>query len=197
MTTFESPFMQSDVNRPRRVILISAVGAPAAWMLGGLAGCGNRADQEDRQLSFMSLADAETELARLAAAKTLHSAAKWTWAETLVHCAQSIEYSMTGYPQQKSKLFQSTVGPAALDFFAWRGRMSHDLAEPIPGAPALPAQADPVAALARLRAAMLGFLTWDKPLQPHFAYGELDKKAYERAHAMHIANHLSQFQLAA
>ena len=28
---------------------------------------------------------------------------------------------------------------------------------------------------------------------PHFAYGALDKTAYEQAHAMHIANHLSHF----
>ena len=33
------------------------------------------------------------------------------------------------------------------------------------------------------------------PLQPHFAYGALDKAQYEQAHAMHLANHLSAFDV--
>ncbi len=64
------------------------------------------------------------------------------------------------------------------------------------GAPALAAQEDLFLALAHLRAAMQSFLAWDKPLQPHFADGELDKNAYERGHAMYIANHISQFRVA-
>jgi hypothetical protein len=72
--------------------------------------------------------------------------------------------------------------------------MSHDLAEPIAGAPVLEPGADAVQASARLRTAILSFQQWTGPLQPHFAYGALDKKAYESAHAMHIANHLSAFR---
>ena len=33
-------------------------------------------------------------------------------------------------------------------------------------------------------------------LQPHFAYGALDKKAYATAHAMHVYNHLTEFSVA-
>lgn len=174
---------------------MSAACVPTGLALGGLSGCKGEA-QIDRALSFASLTEAEAELSALHAANDVHSAATWTWAQTLTHCAQSIEYSMTGYPALKSKVFRSAIGPAALEFFSWRGRMTHDLAEPIPGAPVLAATADPAASLARLKASIAEFRAWNGPLQTHFAYGELDKSAYERAHAMHIANHLSQFQLA-
>jgi hypothetical protein len=111
------------------------------------------------------------------------------------HCAQSIEYSMSGFPQPKSKLFQHTIGAAAVGVFSWRGRMTHDLSEPIPGAPMLDAKADTAQAVERLRASMLAFANWSKPLLPHFAYGELSKQEYELAHAMHLANHLSAFRV--
>jgi len=148
----------------------------------------------DRQLKFASFAAAEEELAWLSQAGELVSSTSWNWAQTLVHCAQSIEYSMTGFPQPKSRLFRRTVGAAALGVFSWRGRMSHDLAAPIPGAPALEAQLAPAQALERLRGAVLAFQQWSGSLQPHFAYGALDRQAYELAHAMHLANHLSAFR---
>lgn len=163
----------------------------AAAVAVGTSGC--QGGSNDRQLKFTSLAEAEGELARLGQAGELVSGTTWNWAQTLVHCAQSIEYSMTGYPQPNSKLFQRTVGSAAFEAFSWRGRMSHDLAEPIPGAPLLDAKFESARALERLRAAMLGFRQWSGPLKPHFAYGELSKTEYELAHAMHLANHLSAF----
>ncbi len=101
---------------------------------------------------------------------------------------------MSGYPQGKSKFFQRTAGAAAFEAFSWRGRMTHDLAEPIPGAPVLETELAPARALERLHAAVLAFRQWTEVLQPHFAYGELSKKEYELAHAMHLANHLSAFQ---
>jgi hypothetical protein len=152
-------------------------------------------DMNHRQLQFATLAAAEPELTRLAQAAALSSAAGWGWAQTLLHCAQSIEYSMTGFPQAKPKLFQRTVGALALTVFSGRGRMSHDLAAPIPGAPAVPAGAEPALALVRLRRAMQEFEQWSGPLQPHFAYGALAKSAYAQAHAMHLADHLSAFEV--
>lgn len=185
--------MNSSIDTSRRSVVISAIWLPPAMALTGLCGC-QSGSPADRQLSFTSLTDAEEELSRLASAKELSSGATWTWAQTLEHCAQSIEYSMGGFPALKSKLFQYTVGSAALSVFSWRGRMTHDLAEPIPGAPSLAIGSVPEVALARLRASIANFRNWSKPLQPHFAYGALDKKAYELAHAMHLANHLSQFK---
>lgn len=186
--------MSDDLHSPRRSFLISSAGAATVLLAAGASGCqGGSAD--DRQLQFSSLAAAEDELARLGQAQALASDATWNWAQTLTHCAQSIEYSMAGFPAPKSALFQRTLGAAAFGVFSWRGRMSHDLAEPIPGAPALDAGTDPAQALDRLRRSVASFRQWAGPLKPHFAYGALDKPGYELAHAMHLANHLSHFRV--
>ena len=147
-------------------------------------------------LQFSSLADAEQALERLARGAVTAGDDGWNWAQTLIHCAQSIEYSMAGFPHPKSRLFQRTLGAAAFAVFRRRGRMNHGLTEPIPGAPALDAGADHDQALARLRGAIRAFREWAGPLQPHFAYGALDHGQYELAHAMHLANHLSAFSAA-
>lgn len=187
--------MNTDHDPARRTFLKKAVqGASAVAMAGTLAACGGPAAM-DRQLVFGSLADALRELERLANASQLKRDAVWTWPQTLVHCAQSIEYSLTGFPQAKPPLFQRTVGNAAFGVFSWRGHMSHDLAEPIPGAPALDVGSDTAAAVIRLQSAIRDFLAARQPLQPHFAYGELTRAEYERAHAMHLADHFSAFDV--
>ena len=183
--------MHTEINQVRRAVVISTVGAAA---LAVTAGC-NGNSLTDRQLQFASLGVAAEELAWLAQAKELVSGATWNWAQTLVHCAQSIEFSMAGFPRPKSELFQRTAGAAAFGVFSWRGRMTHDLADPIPGAPTLEAQADPAQSLERLQMSIADFQRWSGPLHPHFAYGVLNKKEYELAHAMHLANHLSGFQI--
>lgn len=169
-------------------------GAAAAVGTGYLAhGAG-----EGRQLVFVALGDAMQEVERLASAavEPLLPATAWNWSQTLEHCAQSIEFSLQGFPAPKSALFQNTLGAAAFNVFALRGRMSHNLAEPIPGAPALDVSApDASAALARLRKAVQDFAAHAGPLQPHFAYGALSRAQYEQAHAMHLANHLSAFDV--
>lgn len=150
---------------------------------------------DDRRLVFTSLNEALRELDRLTKAHTLKSAAVWTLPQTLVHCAQSIEFSLSGFPQPKSPVFQNTVGAAAFKVFSWRGTMSHDLAQPIPGAPALDARTDSASAVARLQRAIQEFQATQAPLRPHFAYGDLSKPEYEQAHAMHLANHFSAFEV--
>lgn len=117
----------------------------------------------------------------------------WALPQVLVHLAQSIEFSMTGFPQPKPALFQATLGSAAFAFFDARGRMSHSLTEPIPGAPALEPPTALDAALARLNKALGDFGRFDGPLQPHFAYGKLSKPQYSRAHLMHLADHWTEF----
>ena len=171
-------------------LAVLGVGAGAASLL--------HRPGNDRQLVLTRLEDALREVERLQAAapRALEPATAWGWPQTLAHCAQSIEFSVHGFPRPKSALFQNTAGAAAFRVFAWRGRMRHSLTEPIPGAPPLDAPApDAAAALARLRAAVQVFAAHTGPLQPHFAYGELSKAQYEQAHAMHLADHLSAFDI--
>ncbi len=118
----------------------------------------------------------------------------WSLSQVLQHLAQSIEFSMQGFPALKGVWFRSTVGAAAFAVFSGRGEMSHDLSEPIPGAPTLDAAQPLKAAVNRLLAAMDAFAEFSGTLRPHFAYGELTKPQYERAHLMHLANHWTQFQ---
>lgn len=139
------------------------------------------------------------EVERLAAGTPMPDAGAtaWNWAQTLVHAAQSIEYSLLGFPVQRPVWFQRSLGAAAIGFFGWRGRMHHGLSDPIPGAPALDGSvADAAVALSRLRAAVQQFSETTAPLHPHFAYGTLDRARHEQAHAMHLAHHLSVFYLA-
>lgn len=171
----------------RRAVLRGSVLA-ASPLLSSAA----HAASKPRGLAFATLGEAMKALDRLGDATALPPPTAFGWAQTLVHCAQSIEYSMTGYPQSKSALFQRTVGAAAFAWFSWRGRMSHDLGEPIPGAPPLDG-AELVQAEARLRRAVRDFEAWSGPLRPHFAYGELAREDYARAHAMHLADHFSAF----
>jgi hypothetical protein len=108
----------------------------------------------------------------------------------LEHLAQSIEMSIDGYPQLEPAWFRASVGPLAFRLFDRRGRMRHRLDAPIPGAAALNLQAQSIEpAASRLREAMSRFEKHTGPLAPHFAYGALDKAAFARAHALHIANH--------
>ena len=116
------------------------------------------------------------------------AAARWSWSQTLEHCAQSIEYSLQGYPQLYSLLFRHTAGAAAFAVFRARGYMQHDINEPIPSAAPLPAPAqDPASALQRLEAALQAFLQHSGPLRPHFAYGALERSDYHQAHSMQLS----------
>lgn len=136
-----------------------------------------------------SLDDVMHWLDRLDRATRVQSSTAWPMAAVLEHMAQSVDMSMDGFPQPKSALFQSTLGSAAFAVFRLRGRMSHGLTEPIPGAPALPQGADWKPGIQRLRAAVQRFQAHTGPLQPHFAYGALSKADFALAHSLHIANH--------
>ena len=119
----------------------------------------------------------------------------WTVAQVFEHCAQGIEFSLSGFPQAKPPYFQRTAGALGFAAFTRVGRMQHDLQEPIPGAAALVA-ADLSAAAARLDAALAAFQAHAGPLAPHFAYGALDKAQFARAHLMHLANHAERVRQA-
>ena len=169
----------------RRLVLGTVVAAPL-----GLAACAPPAVK-----SFASLASAMTAIAALADAPARwRTTGTWSLAQTLNHAAQSIEYSMRGFPAPKSALFQATVGRAAFAIFDARGEMSHSLDDPILGAPALAADETIEPAVARALQALRDFEAHRGPLAPHFAYGALDKSQYTRAHLMHLANHWTELK---
>ncbi len=117
----------------------------------------------------------------------------WTLPQVLQHLAQSIEFSVRGFPELRPAWFRSTLGSAAFTFFNARGQMSHSLTEPIPGAPVLDASLGLKPSVQRLLDAMDEFTSHKGEFFPHFAYGKLDREQYERAHLMHLANHWQQF----
>lgn len=123
------------------------------------------------------------------------SSGVWSAGKIFAHCAQSIELSMTGFPEHKSEFFKNTAGRLAFSVFASKGKMKHGLNEDIPGASAIASDQDTLIALERLKKAFLAFQQYTGELAPHFAYGALSKSDYEIAHVMHFYNHLEEFTL--
>ena len=138
----------------------------------------------------LSLEGAQQVLAELVD-KKLVSLKGWSPTEVFNHCAQSIEYSISGYPELKPAWFRGSVGPLAFSVFAARGAMRHPLDEAIPGAAPLNQPGSQAQALQRLQQAFADFAAYQGELQPHFAYGSLSHADYAQAHVLHLYNHLS------
>lgn len=119
---------------------------------------------------------------------------EWNLAQIFNHCAQSVEFSMLGFPEHKPDWFKSTLGQLAFGLFSQRREMTHNLSEPLPGAAELNPKADIEQAYIRLKSAMVEFSHYDGELAEHFAFGKLDKTEYEQAHAMHFYNHLLEIE---
>ena len=118
----------------------------------------------------------------------------WDATRTFHHLAQSVEFSMSGFPEEKSQMFQRTVGQLAYKVFNARGKMSQGLDEIIPGEVVM-TKGEATEGLLRLKSALLTFRAYEADLKPHFAYGTLDKDDYAIAHVLHINNHLEEFNL--
>jgi hypothetical protein len=176
------------MNR-RQLLKYTALGGVAA------AGAGFWALPIGEQPATMSLEGAQRLLDGLVD-QPLASLKGWSPAQVFNHCAQSIEYSISGYPLLKPTWFRSSVGPLAFSVFAARGAMRHPLDEAIPGAAALTEPATQALALQRLRQAFADFAAYQGALQPHFAYGALSHGDYARAHVLHLYNHLTLIKLA-
>jgi len=145
-----------------------------------------------KQLRLKSLDEVKAELLKLERAGSPQVEGEWSVAQVLIHCAQSIEYSLTGYPSRRSALFRATVGPLVLRKFLKQGFMGHDLKAPVPNAPGLPATATLSEGLSRLRKAITDFQAATGELAPHFAYGPVTRTQYDQIHAFHVANHLEE-----
>lgn len=122
----------------------------------------------------------------------IQSTGDWGLGRMFGHLAQGVEFSLTGYPHPKPKLFQATVGKLAFKLFETRGQMRHGLNDPIPGEVVAELSAED--GLGRLWTSLEAFKDFDGLLMPHFAYGALDKERFGKAHLMHIENHLSQIE---
>ncbi|MGC3946798.1 MAG: DUF1569 domain-containing protein [Chryseolinea sp.] len=171
----------------RRALKTTTVLLAAPVATTQLAGCSGRLK------TFTMWKDAQQAVLDLLFTPKAVQGNVWNLSQVLQHLAQSIEFSMQGFPVLKGAWFRSSIGSAAFGVFNARGQMSHDLAEPIPGAPALDASQALKTSVNRLLAAMDAFAQFNGTLRPHFAYGELTKPQYERAHLMHLANHWTQF----
>ncbi|EMJ99674.1 DUF1569 domain-containing protein [Leptospira sp. WS58.C1] len=182
----------SDVNFSRKKFIQKAAA------IGILTSSGTLLDScasvhygiKERGIQFSKFSEVEIELAKLLQAKTVLPYGDWDPSQVLLHCAQSIYYSIKGYPENKSELFQNTLGKIAFWNFSRKGKMSHDLNAPIPGADVLQAGIPLSESILELKKAISTFSNYNGELAPHFAYGKLTKQEYELAHSMHIANHL-------
>jgi hypothetical protein len=161
----------------------AAVAGAGAW-LAGPPGALQRFGSSDDALRWIDT---------LAADRTARSLTDWPLPQVLEHAAQSVEYSVDGYPQPRPGWYQATAGSVAFAVFDRQGRRRHSLTEPIPGAPALAASAIEQPA-ARLAMALRRFESHTGALAPHFAFGALDKAAFRRAHLMHLANHAERIE---
>ena len=169
----------------RRTFLIGTTALIATGGLGLYAG---------KALHSYDLTSLLQQLQALRGKEIRHSGV-WSASEVFQHCAQSIAGSLEGYPEHKSLLFQQSIGKLALHTFQAAGAMRHSLSEPIPGMAALNAQLPTAQALELLISQLQLFLqSSDADLQPHFAYGKLDKADYQAAHWLHISQHLSELK---
>jgi len=170
----------------RRIGVVVGVGAFAAPLVVNAVHPAALASER-----FASIADALTTLEQLKTQAPRMTGA-WDLPHVLHHTAQSVEYSMSGFPAPKPAWFRATLGSYAFALFNARGQMTHSLSEPIPGASDI-AQGQPLApAIDHAIAALQAFERYDGPLAPHFAYGALNKRDYTRAHLMHLANHWAE-----
>jgi hypothetical protein len=147
-----------------------------------------------RNVRFHSLEEAKEEITRLKTSAKVMVSPGWSLPEILNHCSQSIEFSLQGFPEYKSVFFQKTIGKLAFLVFKTRGYMNHNLADPIPSAPSIINPKEYNAVFNRVETAIDLFLKFENELKPHFAYGSINKKGYNMAHAMHIANHFSAIE---
>lgn len=179
---------EAPASPKRRRLLIAAAGLSAAGVATVGMGVLTRRNHPLAMSDFFDLSRAMRTLERLHVSPQ-HTRSGWSLPEVLHHAAQSIDYSLDGYPQLKPAWFSATLGSAAFAIFSARGKMSHGLAEPIPGAPPLAPGETLSLAADRAMAALLRFDRHTGAFAPHFAYGVLSKSDYARAHLMHLANH--------
>lgn len=144
---------------------------------------------DNKFIKLSSLNEAKAELLKLSDVNNIKTP-NWSLYKILVHCTQTIEYSMKGYPKLKPKIIQNTIGKIAINKFLKQGFMKHDLAAPVPESPEISKNGDAEAALQGLISMIDNFNNYNGELYPHLLFGKLPKDMYDKYFAMHIADHL-------
>ncbi|MEU1557693.1 DUF1569 domain-containing protein [Streptomyces scabiei] len=114
----------------------------------------------------------------------------WNLSQTVQHCAQTVRYSVTGYPVLKPVWYRATIGRLAKMVFLRRGAMKHPLGAEIEGAPALEPGLSVSDAAADLADAVALFTGHTAGHATHPAYGHCTHDEFAQLHAMHLADHL-------
>ena len=114
----------------------------------------------------------------------------WNLSQTIQHCAQTIGYSVTGYPKLKPRAYRATVGALGKRVFLARGRMRHPLGAEIDGAPPLDPALAVTEAVARLTDAVRRFSAHRSSHAEHPAYGACTHEQFNALHTMHLLEHL-------
>jgi hypothetical protein len=118
----------------------------------------------------------------------------WSPYKTFVHCAQTIDYSIKGYPKNKPVIIQKTIGKLVLKKFLKQGFMKHSLTAPVPGAPDIGEDGSSNDGLNILIKSIDQFEKYNGSLSKHLIFGEMTKEEYSMYFAMHIYNHLEEFR---
>ena len=145
-------------------------------------------------MNFTGLKEAENYL-RINFPEKVISKENWSPYKTFVHCAQTIDYSMTGYPEYKPLIIQYTIGKIVLAKFLRQGFMTHNLQAPVPGAPEIAEEGDIREGLELLLSSLIRFREFSGNLHRHLIFGKLSKEEYDKYFCMHIVEHLSEFSL--
>ncbi|MEP7323347.1 MAG: DUF1569 domain-containing protein [Saprospiraceae bacterium] len=117
----------------------------------------------------------------------------WDAYQHLMHCSQSLQLNVTGYPLEKSPLFQQTIGKVVFFLFNTQGSVSHNTNAFTEGT-------DPIhknglrEGVQHYRKQIIQFLDWSGPLKAHAFFGKLSKQEIIHYHSMHFANHFEQFE---
>ncbi|MBI3395036.1 MAG: DUF1569 domain-containing protein [Spirochaetia bacterium] len=184
-----------DTTKISRGQFIEKAGAYAAAVAasGSILSAASCSGSAAHKVKFADLTQALTYLEKLPPATKTSGA--WDAAQVLIHCAQSIDFSIRGFPENKPWVVRHTVGPVVFGRFRSHGEMNHDLSAAIPGAPPLPPGLSFQEGMEILRASVTRFLAYNGPLAEHFVYGTMTKTDFDLAHAMHIANHIDEFAI--
>lgn len=170
----------------RRQFLLGTVTTATLASTGALVWVANGTDK-----SLLTIEQALLKLEMLMQSQ-VNMTGQWDLSQVLNHCAQSVEFSMLGFPQHKPEWFKNSLGQLAFSAFSEKGEMRHSLSEPIPGAAILKPDTDLAAAYHRFKYAMLDFQQYSGEFAEHFAFGRLTKPEYEQAHVMHFYNHMQE-----